>query len=178
MLDHVFVDAKTRDGSTDVAIIRTDRKGTVRVSYSDKVTATLPFGVIANSIRNVILANHFSEKFIVVAHFADVDRSVLRKETDAIASKELFEGRGWIDTSQMSWPLVYSGLLPNRTLDSVSKYMGVVNEAPNTAQGDVHTVMRLYWEMMRRYKTALTAEDAIRSVGGEKFDSLRKMVGL
>lgn len=178
MMDHIFVDAKMRDNIFDISMIRTDRKGAIRTSYSDKVTSTLPFPVVVNSIKNVILANQYSTQFVVVAHFAEIDRALLRKETDAMGTTELFHRRAWIDTSQMAWPLTYSGLLSERSLDAVSKHFEVVNEAPNTSQGDVHTVMRLYWEMMRRYKTALTAEDAIRTVAGPKFESLRKMVGL
>jgi DNA polymerase III epsilon subunit-like protein len=203
--DHVFIDLETSSLSPesgeilDVAAIRCDRKGNVLATYADRVlpersvepeaankngyseeawrTAVSLHTALAG-LRATIQHSRFEEKFVVVAHFADFDRAFLEAACKTAHVPQVLAGRAWICTGQLAWPLVASGLLSSRSLDSVSKYHGVVNTAPHTAMGDVVCLKDTYFEMMRRYKLALAGEDMLRTVGGPRLEAAKKWFGL
>ncbi len=203
--DYIFLDIEGSGLDTDVAeileiaAIRADGDGTVITSYSDRVKPTLPVSPEAAAIngyteaawadavplsraiatmRRVILSDNYEASYVVVAHFGEsYDRPMLRNACKRLGVPSLLEGRGWVDTGQMAWPMVLAGFIRSRSLECVSSYLGIQNQAPHTAKGDVTAAMSVYWEMMRRYKISLLTEQTVRTLGGEQFDSFRRMFG-
>lgn len=178
-MDHVFFAlhaGKSVDRDGEMAVVRTNGQGKITATFADAWSPSQPFENVILGLRGNILPNHFAEKFVVVAHFAEVHRTALAARCgDAPVP---FAGRAWIDTSQLAWPLVMAGLVASRSLDVVARHFGISNDAPGTAQGEAATVLSTYWQLVRRFKTALTAEDMLHSAGGEKLDSIRKLIGL
>jgi hypothetical protein len=199
MLDHIFVDVQTsmadpRKGEIiSLAMVRTTSAGKPVASHSaliapvGEVTAkeydrekwidAIPYGAAARAFENIILDGQFESKPIIVGHSADGHRAALRLAQDGLGKAEFFAGRAWACTSHMAWPLVYAGIVPSRSLEAVAKYFGVVNKAPNTTQGNVVACLETYWAMMRRYRTALTAENFIDTMGGDTVKHFRSMFG-
>jgi hypothetical protein len=169
-MDHIFLDS-IHDGSecADLAVVRTDRKGKVIATYSEKLKTKSFMGVaLADALlvmQDAILSPKFDENFMCVSH--KPQRRVIREPF----------GESWITLSTLAWPLAFSGLIPSITLDSIAKHYGVTNKAPKTAQGNVVALHETYWQMMRRYKTALTAEDSLRGFGGDALEKLRRELG-
>jgi DNA polymerase III alpha subunit (gram-positive type) len=188
-LDYVFVDVETSSLSVEtgeiieLAAIRTNRKGKVlkawgsRIAFNGKIdeetkkvnhydpldwdgAPLLRHGI--EFLRDAMVTG-YEEKYIVVAHFADFDRAFIREACKSINVEDPFIGRAWLDTAQIAWPLVHSGALASRSLDSLARFFGVVNERPHTAMGDVETLMRTYWIMIRRMSGSVAVgETAIR----------------
>lgn len=162
--DHIFV-AIDRDAK-ELASIRTNPDGDVLATYTDKVCANLSLDDIRKHFTNIILSSRFDQKPIFVAHNAELVKSILGLKSN----------RAWICTSQLAWPLIYNDMVVSRNLDSVAKHFGI-NESNVDVTTEVAIVMKVYWEMMRRYKTALFAEQSIRKVGGEHLESVRRFMG-
>ncbi len=156
--DHIFI--AIREKPLEMAAIRTSPKGDILVAAADATD-------IQKSFSDIILSSRFDEKYILVAHHAEHVKKLLD-----VPSK-----RAWICTAQLAWPLVYNDMLASRTLDSTAKYHGILQEGTTVAD-EATTTMQLYWEMMRRYKLALSGEEFLRNVGGPKLDTLRRFVGL
>ncbi len=173
--DHIFIDvASDQDGISGIAMVRTDRKGKVLCAFSDNVDDTSPISKVVEAMRTSILKPELGNTYVIVAHFAEADKQVLK---DA-GQGDLFRGRAWLDTSQIAWPFVYNDLAGERTLDALCAYFEIKNTAPDTATGDCEALVRLYWEMMKRYKTAILGEEAIRDYGGETLKRLRSVIGI
>jgi hypothetical protein len=171
MIDHIFFEA-LYDGKevTEIAAVRTNRKGVHFEAFSEKVKTRHLEGTLLSTALSMmtkrLLDEKYSEDYIVVAF----------REPKVIELQKALP-KAWITLSNLAWPLAYSGLISSITLDSVSKHHGVVNKHANTAEGNVVTIMDTYWNMMRRYKTALSAEDGLRSAAGQGFEELRRKFG-
>jgi DNA polymerase III epsilon subunit-like protein len=203
--DHIFFDVETssldpKSGEIiDIAAIRTDRTGTVLASCSDRIQPRKPvdescakvngykpedwasactFKVAMNTLRKVVLAQHFQEKFVVVAHFADFDRMFLTACCEREQEPVPFEGRAWLDTAQISWPLIAGNMIPSRSLEALTKYYGIENSAAHTAIGDARAVMGVYWEMIRRFGTSLKLEEYARKKGGPTVEMVRRLLNV
>jgi DNA polymerase III epsilon subunit-like protein len=200
--DHVFIDLAVTNPSPAsgeiiaIAAVRTDRKGRVLTAFSERVkpkekleeTETLPPEYLASdwdnapSIQKVwegLKANILDEKaydsnYVVVAHYAEIDRRFLREALN----QEAFPRKAWIDTLQLAWPLFYNDMLPDRSFDSLCRHFGVENVAPDTATGDCTALVQIYWKIMVRYRGALLAEESVRAVGGEPLAKLRNWIGI
>jgi hypothetical protein len=169
-MDHIFLDTVFENNEcVDLAVVRTDRKGKVIATYSEKLRtkawAGVPLTDALHVMKDAILSPRFDETFMGVSH--KPQRKVIREPF----------GESWITLSTLAWPLAFSGLIPSVALDSIAKYHGIVNKAPKTAQGNVVALHETYWQMMRRYKTALTAEDSLRGFGGDALEKLRRELG-
>jgi len=189
-LDHIFIDLAVSDPDPAkgeilaIAAVRTDRKGKVLAAFSDKTSrdddeySDADFKAAIKGMEDVILAKSFETSYIVVAHFAEIDRLFLKMACDRISHKP-FPKRAWLDTAQLAWPLVYNDMISERTLDSLCVHFDIERKADmiDTATGDCEALVRVYWAMMSRYKTALAGEEMVRSVGGETLIKARKMLG-
>ena len=192
-------DAKSAE-AVSISAIRTDSKGKVLAAFASRVqpegdvspeATTLSsynpiewaeepkFKEAAGMLRSNVLSP-FGARYIVIAHQADFDRVVLRRQWQEVTKVEgeLFDGRVWIDTAQLCYPFAVHGLMTGRSLDAMASHFGVTIEMPRSAGGDCTALMASYGAMMKRYKFALHGEDAIRDLGGETLASFRKMVGL
>lgn len=197
MLDHVFFDVRlshldpAQAEIVDVAALRTNRKGDVLASVTNRVFPTaavapetyatngydpdlwhreaVTYKVAVETFRAVIRAERFDDQYVVVAHFAD---------RFPVGTRDLFPGAAWIDTGHLSWPLLHHGLVSSRSLATLAKHVGIKPEALTTAAGTAFTTMRVYWELMRRYKTALAGEELLRSVGGDALESIRRKLNV
>jgi DNA polymerase III epsilon subunit-like protein len=189
--DHVFVDLAVTDPNpttgkiVGIAVVRTDRKGKVLESFSQEVDSEtdipVPEGetlavVVSNMKKCILDSRRYDSSYVVIGTHTETDRAHLRNFTKD--KSEVFAGRGWIDILALSFPLCYYSMIPDRSFDSLCKHFEVTNTAPNTAMGDCEALVRVYWALMTRYKTALGGEEILREIGGTPLKSLRKIVGL
>jgi DNA polymerase III alpha subunit (gram-positive type) len=202
--DHVFVDLAVthpnpRIGQIiGIAAVRTTGKGKVLDAFSEKIRPTTAltederrhldiiedypseganaFRDVIKSMKKCVLSDRYESLYIVVATHADTDRAYLKGYTEDKA--EVFAGRAWLDILAISWPLVYNDQISDRGFDSLCKHFQVENTAPNTATGDCEALVRVYWALMKRYKTALGGEEILREIGGGPLENFRKYIGL
>ena len=157
-LDHVFLELSLEDGDVKgMAAVRTDRKGKVLAAVSGKV----------DDIKEVIITP-FTSKFVVVSQYAYLYRPFLLDD---------FKGKPWLDISQLSWPLGYCDMIPDRDFDTLCKHFGIEVDGPGTMTGNCEALARVYWALMKRYRTSLMGEELIRDVGGETLSKVRRFVG-
>lgn len=172
MIDHVFIESLYENQvCTQIALVRTDRKGKHCAAYSEMIDLQgrngAPFAEVIDEITRQILSPKFDENYIVVTYKFDKRQTVLR---------DLLR-QSWIYMTNLAWPLAYAGMVSSLSLDSISKYNGVINQAPSTAKGNVVAIMEAYWTMMRRFKTALSVEEGARQFGGDTLEEIRKTFG-
>lgn len=175
-LDHIFLDISHVDRKiTAIALVRTDRKGKkIIATFQDEVCELTPIVDVIAGIKKKILNTAFGNTYVVVSHFAETDKQLLREN----GVSELFIGRAWIDPSQIAWPFVYHDLAGERSLEALCAFFNVTNPDPDTATGNCEALVRLYWAMMGRYKLALTGEEAVRELGGDVFQKVTSILGL
>lgn len=189
-LDHIFIDLAVTDPNPEkgkiiaLAAVRTDKRGNVLAAFSDETStggeySEALFKKSIAAMESAILAKRFEMSYIVVAHFAEVDRRFLTSAYEAASLGIPFPKRAWLDTAQMAWPLVYNDMIAERTLDSLCVHFGIERKAEtyDTAMGDCEALVRVYWAMMARYRGALQGEELVRNVGGETLAKARKMFG-
>jgi DNA polymerase III epsilon subunit-like protein len=200
--DHVFIDLAVTDPSPGsgeiiaIAAVRTDRKGKVLTAFSERVKPKERLGesdelppeyhasdwdnapdihkVWDGLKKNVLDEKAFDSNYVVVAHYAEIDRRFLREAL----GHEAFPKKAWVDTLQLAWPLYYNDLLTDRSFACLCKHFDVENVAPDTATGDCTALVQVYWKIMARYKGALLAEESVRAIGGEPLAKLRNWIGL
>jgi DNA polymerase-3 subunit alpha (Gram-positive type) len=165
--------------STKVKPTRTvDPKAAKVNGYTETDWVDAPrFPDALSSLTAKMLCGKYVDKYIVVAHFAEFDKSILGNQCEAHGIEMPFK-RAWVDTAQVAWPLAFNDILSSRSLDTLCKYYGIINDAPHTAAGDAAATMHAYWAMMRRLSTVVMAEEYITEIGGTKLGAIRKMVGL
>ena len=181
MSDHIFIDLEVQKGlgadrssaSSPIpaaALVRTNASGKVLASVAENAAS---FKTLYAQVVELCTG----EGFVVVAVFPETKKKAFK---DACAYYDLsdpFQGRAWLDFSQVAWPLAHAGHITNRSLRSVGEHFRITHDAPGTVTGDVAFLCATYWEMMRRYRTSLVAEEAVRELGGETLASIRKFVG-
>lgn len=166
-VDHVFVAVNKKDA----AVLRTTPM------FRERAAVSGPAPGIADDITKTILHPHFAnekgeQKFVIVAHFAESVREFIKES----CGDPFPTGRAWVCTSQLAWPLFYSGVLSQRTLPALAEHFRV--QLPDgTVESQAVALRNVYKEMMRRFKTAILAEDAITELGGGFVESVRKMTG-
>ncbi len=120
----------------------------------------------------------FTDRYIVVTHYLQLTHHLLRADCKR-ADLPCFEGRTWIDTAQLAWPLSVMGHIPSRRLEDLGKYYGVnVPDRELTPADTCSLTANVYMHMMRRYSLALKGEAVLRDIGGDTLQSLRGMIGL
>jgi DNA polymerase III alpha subunit (gram-positive type) len=198
--DHIFLDLETSgldpdsDEILEIGAIRTDSRGAIYATYTDKVRPSKVVNEDAarvngytkerwanavsltealSSMRKTLLDGQ-DEKVVIVAHFADFDKAFINAAYKGLGQASPFAKRAWICTGQLVWPLVYCGILHSRKLEALCDYFEVENDQPHSATGDVAATMAVYWKMMRRSMTVHKAESAIH---GSKYGSILDTVG-
>jgi len=202
-LDHVFLDLAVthpnpRIGQiVGIAVVRTDRKGKVLADFSSKIRPATDLSdeekdtygddvvdtsgdsfvdVIKSMKRKILNESRFEDSFVVIGTHAENDRTFLRNVTED--DPEVFGKRAWLDILILAWPLYHNDMISDRSFDSLCKHFKVENSAPNTAMGDCEALVRAYWALAKRYKTALGGEEILREVGGTPLEKFRTIVGL
>lgn len=203
--DHVFIDVAVthpnpRIGQViAIAAVRTDRKGMLLASYSDRIIPTselsdeeidhcpngyifskegFSFQQVAKALIKSIL-EPFDKSYYVIAVDAATDKEFLKegwKKNGCKQPAKLLTNR-WLDVLQVSWPLVHSDMIPDASFDSLCTHFQIVNPAPDTATGDCEALVKVYWAMMNRFRAALTGEEVIRQAGGKPLAIIRNIVG-
>jgi len=163
-LDHVFI-AVDSDGKriTSVSAVRTDRKG--------KVLAASDADSVVIAARTVI--EPFSDTYLIISQYPTI--KIL--STDKTAKSCGLSDKEWLDIAQVAWPLAFSDMVGNCNLDTLCKHFGINYQDAGTTIGDCEAMVRVYWAMMTRYRTALIAEEGIRDYGGEALRGIRKFIG-
>lgn len=202
--DHIFLSVKvssitlTKAEILDIAIVRTTRKAEILETYSDKVQPTksvdaecgkalrysesdwanaVPLKDALFNIRSKILEHTYDEKYIVIAHFgSDLARPVLNNACSSVSESPLFEGRGWLDTAQIAWPLIFDDVVTSRSLKALARYCGVEIKDEHTATGEVAILMQCYWVLMRRFTAGIFAEEKLRATkAGPALETVQKI---
>lgn len=134
------------------------------------------FRVAINQLKKSILRESFSHKYVVVTQYLEITKSILRRDCQSVGEELFPSERAWLDINQLVWPLVVNHLIDNRKLETLAQYLNIPYQ--NTDTADVCSVLvHVYNALMRRYKTALIGEEAMRDFGGETLQKLRDMVG-
>jgi hypothetical protein len=179
-LDHVFIELGLSEDNpelaavTGMAVVRTDRKGKVLAAYSDTAKhdgPVAPIDRLYERVRAEVLKPYPASYVVVSQHAATYKR---------ILGDRCFPERPWVDIAQLAWPLGYCDMISARDLDTLSKHFAVSGGeygTDGTMTGNCEILVRVYWAMMQRYRTALLGEEAVRDIGGEALASLRKFVG-
>ena|SRR5271166_7130408 len=168
-LDYVFFDLArgARGEPSEVSTIRTDRKGSVLATRGDVLAEGLTLSSALSGIERAIL-KPFGTEYMVVSHLGyppDDVRGVL--------------GDRWIFTSQLAYPLLHAESIASLRLPVVAAYFKVEYDAKNpSSEASVRTVRAIFFEMMRRYRTALIGEEALTHFQGEAVGKLRKLFGV
>ena len=197
--DHVFIELALSHPDLKlgqilgIAAVRTDRKGKPLTAFSEKVKPETDFtpeekthveenfaigdrysgeslSQVVKDLKSSVLSKRYDSKYVIVATHAESVRAFL--------GEEVFGKKPWLDILAISWPLAYHDHVSDRTFDSLCKSFKVENTAPDTATGNCEALVRVYWAMMTRYKTALGGEEILREVGGSPLEHLRKYIGL
>lgn len=201
--DIIFFDVETsgldpkENEIIEMAAIRVDPTGSVVAQYSDKIRPTkpvgekaakinryseeawkdsIPFKTALNTLKSSVLHNR-PESFIVVAHYGQFDQMFLNAECARIEEKVPFDGRKWIDTFHLSWPLLVAGAIESQSLTSLGKYFGVPLDRAHTALGDVEILCCVYDRLMKRYMLITEAEGAIRGIGKSIMEKGIELIG-
>lgn len=182
-LDHIFVELglseDTPRGKTEsdysvtgIAAVRTDRKGKVLAAYSESCSIR---GLVPNDIESIYgnlssaLLLPYPAQYVIISQHAATYRGLL--------DPAYFRGKSWLDIAQLAWPLGYCDMISNRDLDTICKHFAIKIDSEGTMSGNCEALVRAYWAMMQRYRTALLSEEAIRDYGGEALAGLRKYIG-
>lgn len=118
-----------------------------------------------------------SDPFVLVSYNREVTRALLRIENEKTQTEDKFLGRAWLDVSDLSWPLLVSGQVASRNIETLSKHFGVAIGSHSDSADMVTALLQIYGSMMRRYATALKGESMVREVGGASLANLRDIVG-
>ena len=198
--DHIFIDLETSGPEPaenciiEIAAIRTDPQGKILATYTDKIMPSVKVSDEARKVNgyapdkwadavslsmalhglNKTLLDGRSDKYVVVAHFAEFDKHFLTSDCVRNSLPLPFPKRAWIDTGQIIWPLAFVGAIKSRSLESICAHLGIVNESPHTAPGDCLALCKMYWAIMRRYSVALAASEAAHNKWGGVTEIVEK----
>lgn len=173
----------------EISVIRSGEGGNVIASHTELLLhptsnepETDPIKALGN-IRDKMLQPSFAKHYYVVI-FHDVHKQLLLALESQIALGEgnipdrLFADRMWVDLTQVTWPLVASRQLTDRSLKGLIEHFKIEGYTGcNSAQEDVSYLLRVYIAAMKRIAGGLKMEEAARDIGGEKFDMLRSFLG-
>jgi hypothetical protein len=178
--DHVFVKIEVVNGKADgLAVARVDRKGNPICSFSDCVSVGEDFGTLIERMKKEILDKRYSTEYVVVAHYSEIERAHLKKHYVSKKADEVFNGRMWLSVSQLAWPLVDAQMIPTIAFDVVCLYFGAdrVNGTGLNVEKDCTALVRVFFELMGRYRSALIVDETVRDFGGQTLESIRKVIG-
>ena len=195
-LDHIFLDlgltSTDKDGEiTAIAAVRTDSRAKVIASFSDEVrnstcirgdgNAPPGFVEVIDNMLAVICAPNFIKEYVIIGAHHETDRAFIKAAWKGIDLKrwtnnghriEPFYGHRRIDILQLAWPLCYNKTLNDGSFECLCHHFEVPNKDPGSTMGDCEALVRCYWKLMNRYKTALYGEGLVREIGGKGYESL------
>lgn len=201
-LDHVFIDLETTginpriDSIIEIAAIRTSATGEILCATCDKVRPTTKVSAEAQAVNHYsedawenavdlkaairgmtsVICEGRSDKLVVVAHGAPFDSAMLAMSCEREGIAVPFQGRKWVDTVTLAWPLIFSGRVMSASLSSLCKFYGIENSGAHTAAGDADACRQVYWQLIRRYETAQrveqTIDNAINNATGQTINKI------
>ena len=181
--DHIFYRALmatnelSKDNIIDVAVVRTNSEGEVLARHTDKISKdTVTFSEVLKSIYTNIISS-FTEKFVIVSLNGFQEKTSFINECKKINAKDIFEGRVWIDLTQLAWPLLYCGSIENRQLSTLYRYYGIIPDELYTACGEVEGLQQIYWKMMKRFSMANTVEQRVKDAANDFVGGLVSKLG-
>lgn len=137
-MDHIFIDLGHASNprietNPDIAVVRTDMKGNVLATYSDKA---VPTRIAIEDMQHSILHERFDNVYVVVSSHTDTVRTFLKGHK----GEDIFSPN-WVDILALAWPLCYTNTLSSRTLESLCRHFEIINPAPNTATGNCEALV-------------------------------------
>jgi DNA polymerase III epsilon subunit-like protein len=198
--DHIFLDTETSglhpetDCIIQLAAIRTDAKGKVLSSFSERIIPDRPVSPEAAKVNGYdanwggipfkLAIQKFNramvredDKVVFVAHFADFDRSFFRSDCQRHGTEVPLATRAWICTGALVWPYLFQDQLKTRKLTDVCEFFDIPYERAHDAASDAKACMDVYFEVMRRYSTMLLTHTALaQSKGGPILRGLERFV--
>lgn len=174
----------------ELAGIRTDCRGRVIASYCDRIIPDREVSkeaaavngynekewkkngvsfdaAIRSFVRNLV--TEYNERVIFVGHFCDFDRAFIKSDCLRHGVEIPLQTRAWICTGSLIWPFLFNGQLKSRRLIDVCKFLelpyGQDGSKLHNAALDTKACCDVYWEIMRRYSTALLAHSAVSKSG-------------
>lgn len=191
--DHLFIElgASSDDLAdsvpTAIAAVRTTFKGRVLGVYGDRVKAneedtrkdSKDFKLVWRNLNSELIEPYEDTRLVTVWRDSTFKQVTLGRAA-ALASVSIkdFLNHPSLDVMELSWPLVFSGLIPSRNLVTLCDYFRASNPAPGSASGDCEALVKVYFTMMDHYSLGLRCNDGIREIGGQVFDGLRQMFKL
>ena len=170
-MHHIFISLVIVDDEMiGMAVVRTNERGTVLKAYADKVSDDKSFEKICDNVYKDFV-HMYDESYVVITEVSETYEYFKKNKIT------LFEAP-WLNMSQLAWPLVFSGVLPGRSLDQVAGYFGIKNNNPDTATGNCEYLTRVYWTMMRNMRLAIIAEEGMRDYGGKIIANVRSIIGI
>lgn len=180
--DHVFVKIEIVNRKPDaLTVIRTNRQGMPVETFSECVDFQTDFAALVLRMQDKILApSKYSKEYVVVAHYSEIEREILKKNYKSIT--EVFAGRTWISCSQLIWPMVEAQMVPSTSFDTACSYFGIDRnkgmENKADSERDCVALARIFFELIKRYKSALVVEEGVRDFGGPWLEKARAMFGV
>jgi hypothetical protein len=178
--DHVFIKIEVVNRKADgLAVVRVDRKGTPISSFSDCVSMGEDFSALIARMKREILDERYSKEYVVVAHYPEIERAYLKKEYESKGADEVFNGRMWLSVSQLVWPMVDAQMIPTIAFDEVCSYFGIDRTLGSglNVEKDCTALVRVFFQLMSRYRTALIVDETVRDFGGGTLENIRKVIG-
>lgn len=179
-MNHVFIYAlpTSQDKGARIAEIAAVRAKGFGPYRKDSVQATFhDTNENAKLLSTMYESMVTPEPFVLVSYNREITRALLRIEQEKSGTEDKFYGRAWLDVSDLSWPLLVSGQVPSRTIETLSKHFGVTIGSHSDSADIVTALLQIYGSMMRRYATALKGESMVREAGGSTLEGLRNIIG-
>jgi DNA polymerase III epsilon subunit-like protein len=172
---HIFFAVGVTDGAlSSIAAVRTDEEGTVQsATFGDKLRGDGSVLLITaiETMRKGVLDDR-SDKYVVVSHY-EAPRILLKVACKEAGIDMPFPtDRIWLDTAQLVWPVVASGALDSRSIESMAHFYGVECPKSRDAAKEALVIADVYWRMMARYMMAQKVENTGRRVVANMIDSV------
>src|SRR6185436_7615034 len=135
--EHIFFEivGNSQDPKTglieSMAAIRTDNEGNELARWYDPTVADSDFATVIEGLKSTIITKR-TDRFVVVSHFGEYSRNYLLNNCKIARVLDPFEGRMWIDSAQLAWPLVVNDIIKERSVAELAKFYGV-NYSPRSS---------------------------------------------
>lgn len=166
----------------EIAALRTNDKGEILCSRSEVLidpvnnAGVVSFSQASRNIRETMLDQKYSSTPAIVV-FHEIHKAMIRA-AEKDADVPLFDSLVWVQVSQLVWPFFCFGLIKDRSLKGLVETCKLVGySGSGSPSEDASFLSRIYFSLMRRYRTALKAEEIASELGGDKFNALRDLFG-
>lgn len=160
-VDHIFIETIGDNLSQlELAAVRTNHKGKVLTTHSSKFSF--------DDFEKRVL-KPFSNQYVIISQ---------SNRFKHVLTGQWFKDKTWLTISQLAWPLYYSDMISDTEFDTICKHFSIDDCPDDDIEGNCEALVRVYWALMKRYRTALIGEEAVRDFGGEALASVRKFIGI